>query len=137
MQLGGSCHCGHLTVQLETEIKPSGLPVVICGCSFCVKHRPRFTTDPTGHVTIRIKDEAHVSRYRFGLRLSDFLVCRTCGVFIAAAGSDRAMINLDVLQRSPEWTVTPTLFTAYNTEDAATRTARWKKMWTPATLDVG
>jgi hypothetical protein len=133
MQLDGACHCGALSVRLETEKPPSELPVRICGCSFCIKHRPRYTSDPSGHVTIRITSEA--SRYRFGLRLADFIICRTCGVFVGAYGDGRAVINLDVLARAAELTGTPTMFTAYDTEDAATRAARRAKNWTPATLD--
>ena len=133
MQLDGACHCGLLSVRLETEQSPSELPVRICGCSFCIKHRPRYTSDPSGHVTIRITSET--SRYRFGLRLADFIICRTCGVFVAAYGDGRAVINLDVLARAADFTSTPTMFTAYDTEDGATRAARRAKNWTPATLD--
>jgi hypothetical protein len=133
--LEGGCHCGAITIELDTAREPSDLPVRTCGCSFCVKHRPRYTSDPTGHVTIRIAAEAGVSRYRFGLRLADFLVCRTCGVFVAAyEPAGRAVINLEVLARARELTATATQFTAYDSEDADARTARRAKNWTPATL---
>lgn len=135
--LEGSCHCGALTLQLATAHAPSALPVRMCGCSFCVKHRPRYTSDPAGHVTIRIADPASVSRYRFGLRLADFLICKTCGVFVAAVepgDPSRAVINLDVLARAAEFTAAPTQFTAYDSENAATRAARRAKNWTPATV---
>jgi hypothetical protein len=82
--------------------------VRVCGCTFCLEHRPRYTSDPTGHVTIRLGDPANVSRYCFGLRLADFLICRTCGVFVAAyepGDPGRAVINLDVLaRRAKNWT---------------------------------
>jgi hypothetical protein len=133
--LDGACHCGAITLELETTRDPSELPVRACGCDFCVKHRPRYTSDPAGHVTIRLGDESNVSRYRFGHRLADFLVCRTCGVFVAAyEPGGRAVINLEVLRRRGELTGTPTVFTAYNSEDPAARTARRAKNWMPATL---
>jgi hypothetical protein len=132
--LEGACHCGAITIELDTALEPRELPVRQCGCSFCVKHRPRYTSDPNGRVTIRLAD-ASVSRYRFGLRLADFLICRTCGVFVAAyEPAGRAVINLDVLSRASEFSATPTTFTAYDSEDAAARTARRAKNWTPATL---
>ena len=137
MYLDGSCHCGALTVRLETERSASELPVRICGCSFCVKHRPRFTADPAGHVHFRVKQRDDVSLYRFGLRLADFLVCRRCGVFVGAVGEGRAVVNLDVLIESTKFTSSPTQFAAYNTEDVETRRARREKNWTPATLDIG
>jgi hypothetical protein len=137
--LEGACHCGELSVQLDTTREPGELPVRVCGCAFCAKHRPRYTSDPTGHATIRIAHESSVSRYRFGLRLADFLICRTCGVFVAAhepGTPGRAVINLDVLARSSDFVAPPAQFTAYDAEDVATRTARRAKNWTPATLEI-
>lgn len=129
-----------MTIQLDTAREPSALPVRTCGCAFCTKHRPRYTSDPAGHVTIRIANDASASRYRFGLRLADFLICRTCGVFVAAyepGDPGRAVINLEVLARAAEFVATPTHLTIYDSEDVATRTARRAKNWTPATLKVG
>ncbi len=136
--LDGSCHCGALTIQLDTARAPADLPVRVCGCTFCRKHRPRYTSDPTGHVTLMLATDDAASRYRFGLRLADFLICRTCGVFVAAhdpAGA-RAVINLDTLARADDFSSAPTAFTAYDTEDAPTRAARRARAWTPATLVV-
>ena len=137
--LVGSCHCGSLTVGFETAREPNALPVRTCGCSFCSRHRLRYTSDPAGHVTIRVSTEANLSRYRFGLRLADFLICRTCGVFVAAfepGDPGRAVVNLDVLARAAEFVAPPSQFTAYDSEDVATRTARRAKNWTPATLAI-
>ena len=139
MLLEGSCHCGAVSLRLETLREPADLPVRVCGCSFCLKHRPRYTSDPQGHVTIHAASEASVSRYRFGLRLADFLVCRTCGVFVGAyepGEAGRAVINLEVLTRAADFTAAPTSFTAYDSEDVATRTARRARNWTPATLEI-
>lgn len=139
--LRGSCHCGALSLELVTMREPSQLPVRLCGCTFCLKHRPRYTSDPDGLVVVRFADESKVIRYRFGLRLADFLICASCGVFVAAVEPDsssaRGVINLDVLERAAEFTSEPTRFTAYDSEDAAARKARRAKNWTPARIDVG
>ncbi len=135
--LEGSCHCGALAVRLATARDPADLPVRTCGCSFCAKHRPRYTSDPAGHVTVELAHADSASRYRFGLQLADFLVCRTCGVFVAAyepGEPDRAVINLEVLVRAADFTGAESQFTAYDAEDVATRTARRARNWTPATL---
>ena len=137
--LHGSCHCGALKLELDTLLEPAELPVRLCGCSFCARHRPRFTSDPSGRVTIRFASEAQVIRYRFGLRLADFLICAACGVFVAALEPDspaRAAINLAVLDRAEEFTSVATTFTAYDTEDVATRRARRVKAWTPAAVEL-
>ena len=135
--LDGACHCGALTIRLDTACEPGRLPVRLCGCTFCVRHQPRYTSDPAGHATIRIAGEASASRYRFGLRLADFLICRTCGAFVAAyepGDPGRAVINVNVLARAAEFVAAPARFAAYDSEDVATRTARRARNWTPATL---
>lgn len=138
--LDGACHCGALTVRFYATRPPAELPVRVCGCTFCRKHRPRYTTDPAGRVELVIARPDDVSRYRFGLRLADFLLCRACGVFVAAyepGAPGRAVINLACLTAAAAFTAEPTAFTAYDSEDAATRTARRARAWTPATLHAG
>lgn len=137
--LDGSCHCGALKLRIETACAPGELPVRVCGCAFCAKHRPRYTSDPAGQVTIRLARADSAIRYRFGLRLADFLVCATCGVFVAAYDPEggRAVVNLETLDRAAELVGAPGRFTAYDTEDVARRIARRAKSWTPATLVIG
>lgn len=153
MELDGGCHCGAIAIRLRSARTPAALPVRECGCTFCRRHRPRYTSDPEGAVTITVRDPAALTRYRFGLRLADFLICRTCGVFVAAfePGGDqdggsreragggeagRAVINLATLARADDFTAAPVAFTAYDDEDAAARTARRARAWTPARLLV-
>lgn len=134
MILDGNCGCGVLTLLLETARTPAELPVRMCGCTFCLARTPHYTSDPAGHVTIKIADEAQVERYRFGLRLADFLICKRCDKFVAAVDSGRAVVNLDVLARAAEFTAAPLKLTIYDTEDVAARTARRAANWMPVTL---
>ena len=133
----GSCHCGNLTVQLEATRGASELPVRQCGCTFCARHQPRYTSDPQGRLTVHVADEAQLSHYRFGLGLADFLLCRRCGVFVAAFEPDdagnagRAVLNLNVLGEAAAFTAAP-VRTDYDAEDAAARRARRARAWTPA-----
>lgn len=135
----GSCHCGNLSLQLETTRGASELPVRQCGCTFCARHQPRYTSDPQGRVTVRVGEEALLGRYRFGLGLADFLLCRRCGVFVAAfepgeeGETGRAVINLNVLADAGSFTSPPARMD-YDGEDAAARRARRARAWTPATL---
>jgi hypothetical protein len=138
--LEGSCHCGAIMLAFDTARDLNELPVRVCGCTFCARHRPSYTTDPSGQVIIRATRESELIRYRFGLRLADFLICRRCGVFVAALDPGppvRAIVNLAVLDRASEFTSTPVQFAAYDSEDVPTRTARRARSWTPATLMVG
>lgn len=134
MILDGNCGCGVLTLELETAKTPAEMPVRMCGCTFCVARQPHYTSDPAGHVTITIADETQVERYRFGLRLADFLICKRCDRFVAAIDSGRAVVNLDVLARAAELTAPPLRLTIYDTEDVAARTARRAANWMPVTI---
>ncbi len=139
MQHLGSCHCGAIRARFESDRLASELPVRVCGCSFCSKHRPRYTSDSAGHVAIEIESEANISRYRFGLRLADFLICRVCGVFVDAYEPGEpglAVLNLDVLDDASSFVAPVTPFTDYDREDAAARSSRRARAWTPATLRV-
>ena len=44
----GSCHCGNLTLHFEATRAAPELPVRQCGCTFCARHQPRYTSDPQG-----------------------------------------------------------------------------------------
>lgn len=136
----GACHCGNLSVELEATRPAAELPVRTCGCTFCARHQPRYTSDPQGRLLFRVRDEELLSRYRFGLALADFLLCRRCGVFVGAfepgdaADTGRAVVNLNVFgATAAEFTSAPTRMD-YDAEDAAARRARRAKAWTPARL---
>ena len=79
MRHEGRCHCGNLSVTFDTAQDAGRVPLRECGCAFCRKHGATSVTDPAGSLEVRIADAALVSRYRFGLGTSDFLVCRRCG----------------------------------------------------------
>lgn len=139
MELVGGCHCGDLRVRYETQIPPERTEVRLCQCSFCRKHAVRAATDPSGHLTVEIAAGAALSRYLFGLRTSEFLVCARCGVYVAAVtevdGARYATLNVNALERWAEFPAgTPRV---YEGEDAAARRARRQGRWTPATVVGG
>jgi hypothetical protein len=132
--LTGRCHCGNLTLTLETQHDPEELPVWTCNCSFCRLHGARTTSDPEGRVSIRIREPAEVSRYRFGLATADFLVCRRCGVYLAAViPADHrayASVNVTALDAADRFTRSP-VTVAYPDESASERRTRRRSNWTP------
>ncbi len=135
LRLTGGCHCGHLELTFETRRRPGELTVRACGCSFCRRHGVRAVSDPKGRVEFVVHDLAQLNRYRFGLGIAEFLICRTCGVYVGAimadVGTTYATINVNVL-------ATPGVFTqgavpvSYDRESAAERRARRRVRWTPA-----
>lgn len=130
----GSCHCGNVRLIFETATPPSDVDVRECGCSFCRKHGSRSISGPASTVSIRIDEPDAVSRYRFGLKTSDFLVCRECGVYAASLiETDEgafATINRNVLDDASLFTSEPKTV-SYDGESAADREARRSRNWSP------
>jgi hypothetical protein len=136
-RLTGSCHCGNLALAFETRRRPGEIAVRACGCSFCRCHGVRAVSDPAERIEIVVHDPSQLSRYRFGPGTAQFLVCRTCGVYVGAvmaeAGSDYATLNINAL-RTPEVFTKVAVPVSYDRESAAQRRARRRSGWTPATV---
>ena len=137
MSYEGGCHCGNLSVKFETAEDAARLPIRECGCTFCRKHGATAVTDPAGALDVRIADAGLLSRYRFGLRTSEFFVCSRCGVYVVAVcvvgGASFASLNCNVLDERAAFTQPP-LPVAYDDETAEDRLARRRRAWTPATV---
>jgi hypothetical protein len=88
-------------------------------------------SDPRGRLTIRVKRESDLGRYRQGDGLADFLFCRTCGVLVGATNLDHGRLYAAVNARAvadlagfgPETPVSP------RTLSAEAKTERWKRIW--------
>jgi catechol 2,3-dioxygenase-like lactoylglutathione lyase family enzyme len=134
-RLRGACHCGNLTLELESSRPIAELGARACTCTFCAPRRMRWTSDPNGRVEIGIADDVDTNRYRFGTGTADFLICRRCGYVVAAVSDGpepRAVINIDVLDRAAEFPAAePKDFDA---EDVDARLVRRARNWTPATI---
>ena len=130
----GSCHCGAIGWTYRTGTVPSQWPVRSCQCSFCRRHSTRCTSDPDAAVEFSIAEPEALSRYRFGLRTAEFLVCTRCGVYIGAyapgPNGGFATLNLNALT-SPVDGVPATTPIDYDSEDRAGRIGRREKRWTP------
>jgi hypothetical protein len=134
MLLTGRCHCGNLSLEFETAIPLGALPLRACQCSFCRTHGVLSTSDPEGRVSVRAEDGSQVQRYRFGLGITDFLICRRCGVYLMALaevdGRRYAVLNANALAGRSDMRAEPQSMD-YEGEDAPARRARRKARWTP------
>jgi hypothetical protein len=90
-------------------------------------------TDPEGSVTFRIADASKLGRYRFATRSADYLICGTCGVYMAAVLTSSkgkfATVNVNAiagLQHLPE-----AVPVSYEGESREQRESRREKRWTP------
>ena len=137
--LTGSCHCGALHLTFETPTPLDALPLRACDCSFCRKHGARSTSDPAGRVHLTVDDPGALLRYRFGTRTAEILICRNCGIYLAATaaidGALYAVININTLDDRTPFDRVPEL-TNRDHEDADQRASRRRATWIPATLDA-
>ncbi len=129
------CDCGNIEMTFETAKTPEMLGVRACDCSFCAAPNGRSISDPDGRVHIRVRDAAKLSRYRFGLKTVDFLVCRECGAYTGAYfpdddGRGYAIISANYLVKPHGFTQQATHMD-YDAETAEGRRERRRKRWTP------
>ena len=134
----GGCHCGNLHVRLRLSKPPEDNALRACTCSFCRSHSPRMVADPEGLFEIWADDWSLVENYRFGTRTCDFLICRRCGVFIAAvsemtASGTRAVVNVNCLNDCGRFTSVPVVHD-FEGETIETRSSRRVANWMPALI---
>ncbi|TIN30869.1 MAG: aldehyde-activating protein [Mesorhizobium sp.] len=135
----GGCHCGNVRLKFSTELDPPQIEVRACQCSFCVRHGSRAVADPAGRLIISVKDEARLSRYQFGLRTADYLICRECGVYAAAivGGDDaRAIVIINALDDRERFNREP-VPVDFDAESRAQRQARRRTHWMPVEVSFG
>lgn len=140
MTLTGRCHCGNLSVELETALSLHELPLRACQCSFCRAHGAVSISDPAGSLRVRVTDERELMCYRFGLGVTDFFICRRCGVYLLALaeleGGRYAVVNANTLgcREQLDGPIQPM---DYDTDTRESRAARRRGRWTPVTaLDM-
>jgi hypothetical protein len=128
----GGCHCGALGVAFETAVDPRALPLRACQCSFCRRHGGITTSDPAGRLVIEVRQPELLQRYRFALGITDFLVCRTCGVYVAATmeadGRTLGVVNVNALDDREPF-ARPAAPMEYGAETVEGREARRAKVW--------
>lgn len=131
----GSCHCGAISLTLHSEKSPEQLGARTCQCSFCQKHGGSWTSDPQGQVEITLSGP--VSRYRFGTKTADFLVCATCGVVSAVVGEIerqlRGAVRINCLEQSAVF-LEQAAPIDFDGEILDSRLDRRAKSWTPAMI---
>jgi hypothetical protein len=132
--LHGGCHCGALEVAFETALDPRALPLRACQCSFCRRHGGVTTSDPAGRLVVEVRQSEQLQRYRFALGITDFLICRACGVYVAAImetnGRTLGVLNVNVLDEREPFARPPTPM-EYGTEVVQEREARRATVWMP------
>ena len=129
----GHCHCGAVQVDLELSAAPEELRLRACQCSFCRPRGVKTIADPGGRAVVRASGPEALRRYRFGLRLADYLLCASCGTYVAAVQTDEqpiAVVNVGGLG-VPEFEDRQAEPVDYANETPEARLARRRSYWMP------
>ena len=134
----GACHCGNIALTFETEKAATDFTPRACDCSFCRKHSTRALSDPAGHIHLSVQREDDLNRYQFGTKATQFLICRSCGVYVSAymPDGDAAFANVLASVLHDHDRFGSGELTDYGNEDEAGKRARRRQRWTPAALTV-
>ena len=127
----GSCHCSNIIVTLHSDKMQNELAPRECACSFCQRHKGKYISDPKGILEINVKDQSLLNRYQFGHKTADFLICKNCGVFMAAVceinSNIHAVLNIRTM---PDYKFSGQSMTNdYDAEDKMDRLERRAKNW--------
>lgn len=128
----GACHCGAVTAEYETDA-----PVRLRhdGCSFCASRGVKSASDPMG--ALRLRAAQPLTRYRFGHKSADFLICPVCGTYVATCmpgpNGPVGVANVVGLQIA-ELRDDPAPVVSLEGETHDERVARRLSRWTPMTL---
>ncbi|HTI82163.1 MAG TPA: hypothetical protein VL614_17065 [Acetobacteraceae bacterium] len=94
-----------------------------------------MVSDPEGLLDVQADDWSLVERYQFGTRTCDFLICRRCGVFIAAvadmAEGTRGVVNVNCLEDRSLFTLVAAMH-EFQGETIDSRLSRRAANWMPA-----
>jgi hypothetical protein len=96
-------------------------------------------TDPKGRLQVMVDRTDGLRTYRFGLGITDFLLCARCGVFVSGMMPIEeglvATLNVNVLDDATPFAreVVPV---RYDDETLEARVARRRSAWTPAELRI-
>lgn len=138
--LTGGCHCGNIKVSFETDVLPENTEPRACQCSFCRQHQSRAVSDPHGHLSISVANGDLLSRYQFGLKTIDFLICRKCGVYVAGfmpdPTDDEAFATLMISALADRVRFPAPVAKDYDAQSREERAARRRQVWTPASLTI-
>jgi hypothetical protein len=129
-RLGGGCHCGNIAVSVELTRAPGTYHPRACDCDFCRKHGAAWVSDPRGSLLIQLREERDVGRYTQGAGIAEMILCRTCGVLIAALWREPRLygvVNASVLDARDAFAAVQAVAPKELPPDEKRK--RWQSLW--------
>ena len=132
MIYSGACHCGAVSAAYETS---APVRLRADGCSFCKTRGVKSASDPEGKLTLTSTQK--LTRYRFGHKSADFLICPVCGTYVGTLMEGPrgpiGVINVAGLNIE-EFRNLPVTLTSLEGESVDERIQRRISRWTLLTL---
>ena len=128
--LTGGCHCGNIAVTVELTRTTDSYHPRACDCDFCRKHGAVWVSDPEGSLAIRIREERDAARYTQGNGIAEMLLCKRCGVLVAALWREPPLygvVNAGALDARSEFAVTKPVSPKELSAEA--KMSRWRSIW--------
>ena len=72
----GSCHCGTVKFEVETDLKV----IKQCNCSICKRKYAKMGIEEKSKLKIT-EGENNLSIYKFGTEVAKHYFCKTCGIY--------------------------------------------------------
>jgi hypothetical protein len=129
-RLAGGCHCGNIAVSVELTSAPAACHPRACDCEFCRKHGAVWVSDPRGSLRVRIADASDAGRYSQGAGIAQMLLCRRCGVLVAALCQAQhlyGVVNASVLDARNEFAPVQPVSPRQLSPEA--KVSRWQSLW--------
>jgi hypothetical protein len=126
----GGCHCGNISVRVALTRAPSGYSPRACDCEFCRRHGAAWVSDPLGSLLIHVRDQSDAGRYAQGAGIAEMLLCRNCGVLVAALwqGSHLyGVVNANVLEVRASFAAAQPV--SPKSLSAESKKSRWQEIW--------
>jgi hypothetical protein len=130
----GRCHCGAVTACFETGLAAETIEVRADQCGFCRRHGAKTVSDPAGWLVLAFREQA-ITRYRFGTRTTDFILCNGCGVYVAAMIDGFGVLNVTGADIRP-LAGREAVPVDYDDETPQGRLERRRARWTPLTVEL-
>ena len=135
--IDGSCHCKNIRFAFRWPDSEPDIPVRRCGCTFCQKHGGAWTSHRDSDLTIAIDSESLVSKYRFGTKTADFVICSVCGVtplvLCEIDGTLYSVVNVNTFEDADRISFSSSV-TDFDGEDTGGRLERRKRNWIPQVI---
>src|SRR5262249_5597054 len=101
-------------------------------CTFCTRHGGVWTSSPSGVLEVVTRDPSLLTRYAFGTRTAEFLVCARCGVVPVVTsrieGRLYAVVNVHTFEGAAA-SLVRRVAASFDGEETDARLARRKRNW--------